>query len=235
MTASTKLILWIFLSVDLAALLGLAIWLIRKAIRRRQVLHFGDKAEEEVSETLKREFLGAVVLDNVYLQSGRGSTQLDHILICKWGLFVIETKSHNGRIQIDQKEWVQFYKEKIVRFRSPILQNESHVRALEQVLKKHRALQRVKIRGLVVFTSKKVHFSKRQEGVLRMDELSPYIKSGGKTLSRRATLTGSANRGYLTRQKIALIERQILKYALKGRKNRKLHNRKLKSLDRRHF
>ena len=158
MTASTKLILWIFLSVDLAALLGLAIWLIRKAIRRRQVLHFGDKAEEEVSETLKREFPGAVVLDNVYLQSGRGSTQLDHILICKWGLFVIETKSHNGRIQIDQKEWVQFYKEKIVRFRSPILQNESHVRALEQVLKKHRALQRVKIRGLVVFTSKKVHF-----------------------------------------------------------------------------
>ena len=184
---------------------------------------------------LQREFPGATVLDNVYLQSGRGTTQLDHILICKWGLFVIETKSHNGRIQIDKKEWIQFYKDKIVRFRSPILQNESHVRALERILKKHRALQQVKVKGLVVFTSKKVHFSKRQESVLRMDELSPYIKSGGKTLSRRTILTGSANRGYLTRQKIALIERQICKYALKGRRNRTEHNRKLKSLDRRYY
>ncbi len=235
MTPTTKLILRIFLSVDLAVLLGLTVWIIRKAIRRRQILHFGDKAEEAVSETLQREFPGATVLDNVYLQSGRGTTQLDHILICKWGLFVIETKSHNGRIQIDKKEWVQFYKDKIVRFRSPILQNESHVRALERILKKHRALQRVKVKGLVVFTSKKVHFSKRQEGVLRMEELSPYIKSGGRTLSRKAILTGSANRGYLTRQKIALIERQIGKYALKGRKKRKEHNRKLQSLDRRHY
>ncbi len=235
MTSTAKLILWIFLSIDLTVLLGLTFWIIRKAVLRRRILHFGDKAEEEVSETLQREFPGAAVLDNVYLQSGRGTTQLDHILICKWGLFVIETKSHNGRIQIEKKEWVQFYKDKIVRFRSPILQNESHVRALERILKKHRALQRIKVKGLVVFTSKKVHFSKRQEGVLRMEELSPYIKSGGRTLSRRAILTGSANRGYLTRQKIALIERQIRKYALKGRKNRKEHNRKLQSLDRRYY
>ncbi len=235
MTATTKLFLWIFLSIDFIVLLGIIISIIHKAHLRKKVLHFGDKAEEEVSETLKKEFPGAVVLDNVYLKSGRGSTQLDHILICKWGLFVIETKSHNGRIQIDKKEWTQFYKEKIVRFRSPILQNESHVRALEQVLRKHRALQRVKVKGLVVFTSKKAHFSKRQDGVLRMEEVSPYVKSGGKTMSRRAILTGSANRCYLTRQKIALIERQIRKHALKRRRDRKEHNRKLRSLDRRHY
>lgn len=235
MTPATKLFLLIFLSVDFAVLLGLFISTVYKALRRRRILHFGDKAEEAVSETLQREFPGAVILDDVYLKSGRGTTQLDHILVCKWGLFVIETKSHNGRIQIDKKEWVQFYGDKIVRFRSPILQNESHVRALEQVLKKHRSLQRIKVRGLVVFTSKKVHFSKRQDGVLRLDEISPYVKSGGTTLSRRATLTGSVGSRYLTAQKIALIERQIRKHALKGRRNRYEHNRKLKSLDRRHY
>ena len=235
MTDSTRFFLWVFLTFDLLVLLWMAFSSIRRAIRRRQILHFGDRAEEEVSETLRTEFPGAVILNNVYLESRRGSTQLDHILICKWGVYVIETKSHNGRIQIEPKEWVQFYKDKIVRFHSPILQNESHVRALEQVLKKHRALQRIKVRGLVVFTSKKVHFSKRQEGVLRLDELSPYVKSGGKTTSRRATLTGGVGRQYLNRQKITMIQRHIQKHSVKGQKDRKLHNRKLKRLDRRSF
>lgn len=235
MTDSTRFFLLVFLSIDLLVLLWMAFSSIRRVIRRRQVLHFGDRAEEEVSETLRAEFPGAVILDNVYLESRRGSTQLDHILICKWGVFVIETKSHNGRIQIEPKEWVQFYKDKIVRFHSPILQNESHVRALERVLKRHRALQQIKVRGLVVFTSKKVHFSKRQEGVLRLEELSPYVKSGGKTTSRRTTLTGSIGRRYLNRQKITLIQRHIQKYSVKGQKDRKMHNRKLKRLDRRSY
>ena len=235
MTDTTKLVLLIFLSIDFLVLFGLIVSIIYKAVRRRQVLHFGDRAEETVSETLKREFPGGVVLNNVYLKNGKGTTQLDHILICKWGLFVIETKSHNGRIQIENKEWIQFYKEKIVRFRSPLLQNESHVRALNHVLKRHRALQRVKAKGLVVFTSKRVHFSKRLEGVLLLEELSPYVKSGGKTKSRRATLTGSPGKGYFSRQKIALIERQIRKYSLSGQRSRKEHSRKLQSLDRRHY
>ena len=168
MTNNTQLFLWIFLSFDLAVLLWLAISSLRRRLLRQKILHFGDKAEEEVSEILHRDFPGAVILNNVYLRSGRGSTQLDHILICKWGLFVIETKSHNGRIQIDEKEWTQFYGDKIVRFHSPILQNESHVRALDRVLKQHRHLQNIRITGLVVFTSRKMHFSKRKEGVLRL-------------------------------------------------------------------
>lgn len=235
MTDSTRFFLWIFLSFDLLVLLLLVISSVRRWIRHRQILHFGDRAEEEVSETLHREFPGGTVLDNVYLKSRRGTTQLDHILLCKWGVFVIETKSHNGRIQIEKKEWIQFYRDKIVRFHSPIMQNESHVRALERVLQKHRSLQGIKVRGIVVFTSKKVHFSKRQEGVLRLDELSPYIKSGGKTTSRRTALTGSIGRHYLTKQKIALIQRQILKFSVKGQRDRTMHNRKLKSLDRRNY
>ena len=167
--------LFVFLLLDFAVLLILAVYGIYRHLRRRKILHYGDRAEETVSQALESDFPGGVVLNNVYLKTDRGTTQLDHILICKWGVYVIETKSHNGRIQIEKKEWVQFYKDKILRFHSPLLQNESHVHALERVLKKHRAFQNIKVQGLVVFTSKKVHFSKRQDGVLRLDELSPYI------------------------------------------------------------
>lgn len=235
MNDTTKLFLWIFLTVDLAVLLGLLFSAIHRAHRRRQILHFGDKAEEQVAQTLKREFPGSVILNNVYLKTHRGTTQIDHILICKWGLFVIETKSHNGRIQIEKKEWVQFYGDKIVRFRSPILQNESHVRALEQILAKHRALRSIKVKGLVVFTSGKLRFSKRVDGVLRLNELSPYVKSGGKTTSRRTTLTAALGKRYLTKQKIALIEKHIRRFSVKGQKSRKAHNKKLRSLDRRYY
>ncbi len=235
MTDSTQFFLWIFLSFDLIVLAWLLFSSIHREVRRRRILHFGDKAEETVSETLREEFPGSVVLNNVYLKSGRGTTQLDHILICKWGVFVIETKSHNGRIQIDKNEWVQFYKDKIVRFHSPLKQNESHVRALERVLSKHRSLQKLKVHGLVVFTSKKVHFSKRQESVLRLEELSPYIKSGGKTTSRRTALTGTLGRQYLNKQKIILVQRHILRHSVKGRHRQRKHNQKLKRLDRRSY
>ena len=87
--------LLIFLSVDAIALFALLLSKILKEIKHRKIRHFGDQAEKIVSETIAREFPGAVLMNNVFLKNGKGVTQIDHILICKWGIFVIETKSHN--------------------------------------------------------------------------------------------------------------------------------------------
>ncbi len=226
------LILLIFLSVDALALLLLLIFKIKKEIKRNKIRHFGDRAEEEVSLLLKEEFPGSVVMDNVFLKTARGSTQIDHILLCKWGIYVIETKSHNGKITPGKKEWVQIYGEKVVRFHSPLLQNEIHKKALSHLLKKHRSLSRIPVKGVVVFTSNKMHFAKEVEGVVRLRELSPYIKSGGKTRSRRTLLTASPSVQYLTRQKIASLEKVILRNSLKSQRKRKIHEKKLRKLDR---
>ena len=167
-----------FLIVDAIALLIFLLFQLKKEVKRNKIRHFGDRAEEEVAAYIKENFPSAVLMNNIFLKTARGITQLDHILLCKWGVFVIETKSHNGKINLHSKEWVQIYKDKIVRFHSPLLQNETHCKALETLLRKSSAFRRIPVRGVVVFTSKKVHFSKRHSQVIRLEELSRYIKTG---------------------------------------------------------
>ena len=49
------------------------------------------------------------VMDDVVLNTVRGTTQIDHIVISKYGVFVIETKNYRGIIygNDDSKKWNQ--------------------------------------------------------------------------------------------------------------------------------
>ena len=221
-----------FLVVDVLALLGILFYKLHKEAVRKKIRHFGDRAEETVKEYLETEFPGAAFFHDVFLKTRHGSTQVDHILICKWGLYIIETKSHNGRINVGKKEWTQIYGEKVVRFHSPVLQNESHQRAMKYLLSSHRTLKNIPVRGLVVFTSKKVHFSKRPTGVLRLEELAPYIKSGGTETRRNALLTANPNRSYLTSKKIAALEKVIGRNLVRSHGRRRLHEKTVRNLNR---
>lgn len=63
---------------------------------------------------------------------GQGTTQIDHIVVSPFGIFVIETKNHRGWIFGFEKqaEWTQqIYKHKEL-FQNPLRQNHLHVRAL---------------------------------------------------------------------------------------------------------
>lgn len=220
-----------FFIVDLAALLALLFYKLHKEAVRQKIRHFGDRAEEAVREYLETEFPSAEMFHNVFLKTKNGSTQVDHILISKWGLFVIETKSHNGKINVGKREWVQIYGEKVVRFHSPVLQNESHQRALKNILKNHRSLRKIPIYGLVVFTSKKVSFSKRVTGVLRLEEVAPYIKSGGTETRRSAHLTANSHISYLTRQKITQLEKVIRRNLVRSHGRRRLHEKAMRNMN----
>ena len=63
---------------------------------------------------------------------GQGSTQLDHVVVSRFGIFVIETKNYRGWIFGSEKQpqWTQqIYRQKN-RFQNPLHQNDLHVRAL---------------------------------------------------------------------------------------------------------
>jgi len=66
-----------------------------------------------------------------------GTSQLDHVLVSRYGIFVIETKNYSGKVKgkKEDKEWTQIYgKNRTRKFLNPILQNESHIRSLRKVL-----------------------------------------------------------------------------------------------------
>lgn len=67
---------------------------------------------------------------------GQGTTQLDHLIVSPFGIFVIETKNYRGWIfgSEKQRQWTQqIYRQKN-RFQNPLHQNDLHVRALMDCL-----------------------------------------------------------------------------------------------------
>lgn len=65
-----------------------------------------------------------------------GTTQIDHILLSPYGIFIIETKNYTGWIfgGERQKMWTQKIYKKSYKFQNPLHQNYKHTKVLEDVL-----------------------------------------------------------------------------------------------------
>jgi hypothetical protein len=75
-------------------------------------------------------------LHNLTLPTLDGTTQMDHVYVSPYGIFVLETKNMNGWIFGGeyQAEWTQKFRRKSFRFQNPLRQNFKHVKALEAAL-----------------------------------------------------------------------------------------------------
>ncbi len=75
-------------------------------------------------------------LNNVTISTSNGTTQIDHIIVSRYGIFVIETKNMEGWIFGDEKQshWTQSLYGKKFRFQNPLHQNYRHIKALEEFL-----------------------------------------------------------------------------------------------------
>jgi 2-succinyl-5-enolpyruvyl-6-hydroxy-3-cyclohexene-1-carboxylate synthase len=103
---------------------------------------------KKLNDYLFYEQVAGIVVNNVTLSVDGSTTQIDHVLICTKGVFVIETKHYNsGWIYGDakQKQWMQVLFKKRSQFQNPIHQNYKHIKAIQ-------ALFDYQIKSLVVFT-----------------------------------------------------------------------------------
>lgn len=118
----------------------------------------------------------AHLLNNVTLEYGDGTTQIDHILISQNGIVVIETKHYSGWLfaHEQQAQWTQVKFQIRRKFQNPIHQNKKHVRAVEKLLD---FLPAHEILSLVVFTGDAEFKTSVPEGVIHIEELLPFIDS----------------------------------------------------------
>lgn len=74
--------------------------------------------------------------DCTLLDEQNQTTQIDHILLSPFGIFVIETKNYKGWIfgTERQKNWTQKIYKKSYKFQNPLHQNYKHQKVLEYVL-----------------------------------------------------------------------------------------------------
>jgi hypothetical protein len=124
-------------------------------IRAKSPSYKGARGEQRVAKKLKK--LDSLdpekykILNNVMLKTSRGSSQIDHVVVSIYGIFVIETKNFSGWIFGNEKaeQWTQtIYNEKN-KFRNPVKQNWAHVYALKEILSAYRG---IKYHPIVAFT-----------------------------------------------------------------------------------
>ncbi len=115
------------------------------------------------------------LLKNITLPTEDGTTQIDHIIVSTYGIFVIETKNMKGWIfgKPNQKMWTQqIYKHK-TRFQNPLHQNYKHVKTLQSLL----GLNEGQIYSIVVFVGNSTFKTEMPDNVTYASGYIRYIKS----------------------------------------------------------
>lgn len=123
-----------------------------------------------------------IVLNDIMFEVNGKTYQIDHIVISKYGIFVIETKQYNGYItgsKYDQK-WVRHLKgKKIVYYTNPIRQNYGHVKAICELLN----ISEDKVFNIVNIPSKNIKLIIDDDGeVVRNYDLNKKITSYNKEI-----------------------------------------------------
>jgi len=95
-----------------------------------------------------------IVVNDVLIPTSDGRTsQIDHVIISIYGIFVIETKNYNGWIfgSEHSRNWIQVIYKTKNQFYNPIIQNNGHVKAIQDILSDYSSIRYIPI---VVFTLK---------------------------------------------------------------------------------
>ena len=76
------------------------------------------------------------IINDVLIKTSTGTHQIDHIVVSKYGIFVIETKQYNGYITGSKwdKHWIRHAGKRKLYYENPIRQNYGHVKSLQELL-----------------------------------------------------------------------------------------------------
>lgn len=134
----------------------------------------GSLAEWRVNACLKPfSKRGGGLIANGVFPIGEVSTEIDHILITRSGVFVIETKGLSGVIRglPDQDVWYQVLGPELVNeIMNPIRQNDLHVRTIQRIVGED-----IPVHNVVVFTNARFG-SPMPASVVRVGDLKRYLK-----------------------------------------------------------
>lgn len=161
--------------IFLAFLIGYALGHYRS---RERGSSFQNRGESLVSRAIQINF-GAPdfhLLNHITLRLADGTTQIDHILVSRFGVFVIETKDYSGWIFGNSKAstWTQVFPTGKFTFQNPIHQNLRHMQAVQNLLD---FLPQDAIKSAVVFTGNAEFKTDMPPGVFTIPGLIAHLQS----------------------------------------------------------
>lgn len=144
-------------------------------------------------------------LNNVTIPTPNGTAQIDHVIVSKYGIFVIEAKNMSGWIFGSEKsaEWTQSFPGEKFRFQNPLRQNYRHTKCLSDFL----GIEHSKFHSVVMFWGES-KFKTPMPGNVLDRGYTAYIMSKSEVLFSdqevdeivEATQTGRLPRTWATRK-----------------------------------
>jgi len=163
----TTLILLLFTALVFGFLIG-----------RIKAYVFQNRGEALLSSKIKQKFPPPDyhLLNHVTLPTKDGSTQIDHILVSRYGVFVIETKNYKGWIFASEnaRQWTQVLYNTKFRFQNPLRQNYKHLCVVRELLD---FLPPENINPAVVFTGDASFKKGIPDGVFTLSDFLDYVTS----------------------------------------------------------
>ena len=137
-----------------------------------------NRGEALVSRTIQAHFIHPDfhLLNHITLKLKDGTTQIDHILVSRFGVFVIETKDYKGWIfaNATHANWTQVVFGRKYQFQNPLFQNMRHMQAVTELLD---FLPKEVIKPLVVFVGQAEFKTEMPKGVFNLKEMTDHLKS----------------------------------------------------------
>lgn len=127
------------------------------------------------------------IIKNITLPIENGTTQIDHIIVSCYGVFVVETKNIKGWIFGDSQDkmWTQKIFRSSEKFQNPLHQNYKHVKTLQQLLN----LKDDQIHSMIVFVGDSKFKTPMPENVTHGVGYINYIKSKTRRVLSSAEVT----------------------------------------------
>jgi hypothetical protein len=115
------------------------------------------------------------LIKNITIPADGGTTQIDHIIVSPFGVFVVETKNMKGWIFGKEEDayWTQKIFRQSQKFQNPLRQNYKHTKTLSKIL----GIADDKMRSVVVFTGDSAFKTEMPENVTRPRGYIRYIRS----------------------------------------------------------
>lgn len=115
------------------------------------------------------------LIPDVTLPSGDGTTQIDHVIVSRYGIFVIETKMYKGWIYGGEKDaqWTQVIYKRKERFQNPLRQNYKHTKTLSDLT----GIPHDYFKSIVVFVGDSTFKTHMPSNVLPIGRFVQHIKS----------------------------------------------------------
>ena len=118
------------------------------------------------------------LIKNVTLPVENGTTQIDHVIVSIYGVFVVETKNMKGWIFWNENKniWTQKIYKHSIKFQNPLYQNYKHVKTIQSLL----GLNDQQVHSVVVFVGESTFKTEMPENVTYGFGYIRFIKSKNK-------------------------------------------------------